>query len=369
MLKRFLGFLLAAALLVGFGYLFYLNPSSVEFRLSAERAYALPLPLLLLLAFLAGAAAIFLLALLRETQWTIAEARRRRHERKLEQQRSALATGRRLHWEGLPDQARNLVWRLREAPDTVEASVLLAESALASDRVEEARGVLDAALARHPNQPQLLALLATTERRLGRPGLATAHLEKAVALEPRSPRLLSTLRDSYIDEGRWSDALATEERLLATLRLPEEILGEQPRTRSLRYQAALAADGDGRIVEQLGAVLAQYPGFLPAAVALGDSLCRLGRPREAARVWVRAAYRRPLPVVLSRIEAVYERLGHPKRVLALYHSLRKRENSPALLLRQARFLLAQGRIDEAVRELDAAPAELERVAGFHGLWA
>src|SRR5437899_2150633 len=105
MLKRFLGFVALATLLIALGALSDRNPTAVEFRITRSYTYSLPLPLLLLIAFIAGGAAVFVLALVRETQWTLADRRRRRRERKLDGLRAAIATSRDLAWHGHHDRA------------------------------------------------------------------------------------------------------------------------------------------------------------------------------------------------------------------------------------------------------------------------
>ena len=48
MLKRFLGFVVIGTLLLGFGWLFHLNPAQIELRVTPSKSYSLPLPLLVL---------------------------------------------------------------------------------------------------------------------------------------------------------------------------------------------------------------------------------------------------------------------------------------------------------------------------------
>jgi len=369
MWKRFLAFLLAAPLFIGFGYLFYLNPAVIELRVSATRSYSLPLPLLLLMAFLAGAAVIFALALLRETQWTLAEARRRRRDRRLQADRETLATGRRLQWEGRPEQALRVLRKPPGAAEPLDRLLLLGESALASQHPEEARAAAEEALARHGDQPEVHTLLSTAFHRLGEKTLSLAHLEKAATLDPESPRLLGALRDRYAGEGRWADALRVEEALLSRLRAADQVVAEQPLVQGLRFEAALSADGDSTVVERLRGVLAQHPDFLPAAVALGDRLRLVKRDDEAARVWERSATRRPLPILLSRLETLHRERRQTTRLISLYRRLLRRADQPSVRLALARVLAAEVKHDEAAEVLSSAGAHYERLPAFHEVWA
>ncbi|MEA2627402.1 MAG: hypothetical protein QOD06_3447 [Candidatus Binatota bacterium] len=367
MLKRFLMFLVAGALLIGFGYVFYLNPGVVEFRFSGARTYKLPLPMLVLISFLAGAVAIFLLALVRETQWTLRDVRRRRSEQRAERKRATIDTGRKLQWQGAPEQARSVL--RRAAPKEVEAALALAETDVDSGRAREARDLLERTRAKDPENPRLLWLLARAERRLGHSGAAAVALEQALALEPKSPRLLAELRDAYVAEGRWSDAIRTERTLLPLSSHPDQAVAEQARLQGLRYEQALVAEGDGAVTRELRALVAESPHFLPAVVALGDRLRAQGQHRDAGLVWTRAARLRPEPLLLSRIEAVYRDLGRAEKVLAFYRRLRRRADTPILRLRYARWLLSLGKTDEAAAELANPTPDIERLREFHVLQA
>jgi lipopolysaccharide biosynthesis regulator YciM len=380
MLKRFLGFVVLGSLLLGVGFFFYLNPAVVEVHITSSRGYALPLPFLLLASFLAGATGVFVLALVRETQWTLAERRWRRSEARTRQIRALVAAGRELLWHGRAERAKRIKRILRRAPAEqrgVDSTVMLAETALAADRDEEAKLVLEEGLAVYPDDPRILASLAQVHARDGDWRDATTLLERAVAREPDSPRLTASLRDGYIHERRWEQALRTEERYLAMRQRPQRLAEEHRRLLGLRYEVALAREDPQESVRELYAILRGTPGYLPAAVSLGDLLSRLGRPTEAASVWLRAAQARPLPALLSRLESIYRELGRPAKVVALYRRLRRRADSPALTRRLVRFLLDEGSLDEAAGELASASvngvalallrAEIERRRGHSEL--
>jgi lipopolysaccharide biosynthesis regulator YciM len=250
---------------------------------------------------------------------------------------------------------------LRRTPtDTRDAESLavLAETALAADRLDEARVLVEDSLAVHPDHPRLLALLATVSARQNEWRAATNLLERAVGVEPASPRLAAALRDAYARERRWAEAVRAEVGYLALLKRPDQIVAERARLLGLRYELALdRASADDRIKELYG-LLWGAPAFLPAAISLGDALQFLGRLREAARVWLRAARIRPAPVLLERLESLYRELGRPKKMVAVYRRLRRRSDSPLLLRRLVRFLLAEGAIEEAAAEIATASPKI-----------
>lgn len=359
MVKRFFAFLVAAVLLCGLGVLFFWNPGTVEFRLTPSRTYTLPLPLLLLLAFLAGAALVFLLALFREAQWTFAERRRRTIERRRERRRNVIAEGRRALGAGRADRARGLLRRASDDED-IDSVLALAEASLAARRPEEALTLLDRAKLRFPAEPRVFELLGRGHERLGDRPAATAALEQAVSLDPENPRLAAALRDAYVAERRWPEAVRTEETVISLLRHADEIAREQSRIRGYRLEAALVGDDEEATVRALRLLVSWDPAFLPFSVTLGDRLHRLGRRSEAARVWARAAARRIDPALVERLERLYRDLDRPKRMIDLYRRWLRRADEPRIRLHLARFLLTLGRADEAQAELDALDATARR---------
>ncbi len=354
MLKRFLAFVVLGALLLGFGVLFYMNPAIVELHVTPSRSYSLPLPLLVLASLLAGAAAIFVLALVREGQWTLRERRRKRREARTAKNRALVAAGRELLWHDRPGPAKRVLRRAPASERDVEALAALAETSLRADRNDEARMVVEDALAIHPDDPRLLAVLASVAARENEWRRASGLLERAAAADPDSVRLAVSLRDAYARERRWADALREEDRYLALLREPRDLESERPRRLGLRYELALSRDRPEEVVAELYGLLRDEPGFVPAAVSLGDTLRHLGRDREAGRVWLRAARLRPMPVLLGRIESLYRDLGQPNKVTAIYRRLQTGGASFPRAARLVRFLLTQGAVEEAAAALESA---------------
>lgn len=130
-------------------------------------------------------------------------------------------------------RSRLEVLRFRSQQDDIAGARKLAESG----RLDEARAVYQAAIARSPQSPFLHRELADVERKASNLDAALEHAQRAAELEPDEPRthlLLGDIFEATGDFARAADELETAARLL-----PDETLAE--RIGSLRARAAFAA--------------------------------------------------------------------------------------------------------------------------------
>lgn len=149
--------------------------------------------------------------------------------------------------KGSPDLLGEAAGELRQAidldPSLIPARLYLAHLYLDLGRAERAREELQAALTRMPGQSQLLALLAETERQLGKPDTALDLALQALKSDPasvearyyqglalydlkrrdeaiqvfeqvlqaggRRPEVYDSLGTAYLDAGRLDEAIAT----------------------------------------------------------------------------------------------------------------------------------------------------------------
>jgi uncharacterized integral membrane protein len=106
-----------AASLIGVGYLLHLNPDSVTVRFSPTTEWQGPLPLVLLSAFLAGAAVTFVVSLVRASRTAVSGWRAERAARRTRASRSARSRASAFAWLGELDKARRtLAKALRDGP-------------------------------------------------------------------------------------------------------------------------------------------------------------------------------------------------------------------------------------------------------------
>jgi len=210
------------------------------------------------------------------------------------------------------------------------------------------------------------------------PPAAEPRVEDPVQRGPeavRTPGELHALgeRDALIDGRRWAEALAAQTRLVQ----------ETPREQRMTEEATLAglhyemgrerlekADRVGAI-SHLKEALRVRPDFVPAALALGDTHLKAGEPREALRVWERAAEASqwPLPL-LGRIEHLHRAEGRPTRMISLYQeALARQPDNQALAFGLGRVYFELAMLDEAAEQfqkMEVRAPDLPQIHAYLG---
>src|SRR6185369_13038668 len=192
-----------AAALIGAGYLLHLNPDPVTVHFSSTSQWSGPLPLVMLAAFLAGAALTLAVSLIRASRSAVVawRAERVQHRHRRQQMRKEEGLG--FAWLGELDKARTtLAKALRDGPDDLSAFLMFARTYLDEGDFRRARTVLEEGLDRRGADPKLLLFLAEAQRGGGDLAAAIETLERARRADPASPRVLTALRDAYTASGR-----------------------------------------------------------------------------------------------------------------------------------------------------------------------
>jgi len=370
-MARWLGGLVALALVAGACWLLFLNPDPVQVRWTPARATTWPLAGALLGAFAAGGIVVGTVAGVRAGARGWRSWRTGRRARREARRSATVARARHLVWAGDYDQARRELLRGEdEVPSDRDRLVLLAETHLHEGDPAAARRVLEDGLHRVGLDPRLLDLLAEAAERAGDARAAVDALERARTAQPESPRLARRLRDAYAASGRWVDALAVQDGIILRVRDAAALAREERVMRGLRYQTALDEVEAPRAARLLLALAREDPAFLPAWVGAGDVLARNGRRVRARRVWERAARRTRAAVLLERLERLNASEGRPDRTTRLYRRLQRRhpENGVVALM-LARHLIGTGDLDAASEVLNALPATVAGEPVVHVLWA
>ena len=220
------------------------------------------------------------------------------------------------------------------------------------------------------DDPEASALSGAADdaRRAGRREEARRLYRQAVERRKNDVRALRGLRDLAVEMEAWPEALATQERLIATVAGAERS-AETDWLATIHYElggADVKAGRSGSAIGHFKNALRAEPGFVPAALALGDALEAGGDHREAIKIWERTADQFPTLAVLARLERVYRQEGRPSRMIALYRqALEKAPDELALAVALGRVFFELEMLDEATDQFEKVEVRAPDLAVVH----
>ena len=180
-------------------------------------------------------------------------------------------------------------------------------------------------------------------------------------------------RDALIERRRWADALAAQTQLLPAVPR-EDKAAEEATLAGLHYEIGRERLERGDLAgatSQLKEALRVQPDFVPAALLLGEAHLKAGEPRDALRVWERAAEApQPALPVLARIEQRHREEGRPTRMISLYrNALDRHPDNLALAFGLGRVYFELAMLDEAAEQfqkMEVRAADLPLIHAYLG---
>ncbi len=207
-----------------------------------------------------------------------------------------------------------------------------------------------------------------------RPAAGAPLREPAEALrESARPAAAQAGRDALIERRRFAEALEIQARVVQAAPRDERA-AESALLAGLHYEIGRErlekGDRAGAISHLKDALRAQ-PDFVPAALFLGEAHLKAGEPREALRVWERAAEgAQPALPVLSRIEQLHRAEGRPTRMISLYQdALARQPDNLALAFGLGRVYFELAMLDEAAEQfqkMEVRAPELPLIHAYLG---
>jgi tetratricopeptide (TPR) repeat protein len=199
---------------------------------------------------------------------------------------------------------------------------------------------------------------------------------RAAADSPREPARAASAqagRDALIARGRFAEALEIQARVVQAA-AREERAAEGIVLAGLHYEIGrerLEKEDRAGAISQLKDALRAQPDFVPAALLLGEAHLKAGEPREALRVWERAAEgAQPALPVLSRIEQLHRSEGRPTRMISLYQdALARQPDNLALAFGLGRVYFELAMLDEAAEQfqkMEVRAPELPLIHAYLG---
>ena len=180
-------------------------------------------------------------------------------------------------------------------------------------------------------------------------------------------------RDSLVERRRWAEAVEVQTSLVQ--RAPrEQRVAEEEVLAGLHYELArerLEKSDRVGAASHLKESLRLQPGFVPAALLLGDVHLKAGEAREALRVWERAAEasQAALPL-LGRLEQLHRAEGRPTRMISLYQeALARHPENQAFAFGLGRVYFELAMLDEAAEQfqkMEVRAPDLPQIHAYLG---
>jgi len=182
--------------------------------------------------------------------------------------------------QGKLDEARSFLRRVGADHPGEQVQLLVAEAQLLRDanRHGDAFAMLDEALAKEPDQPELLYDLALTAEKLERYEVLEANLRKLIQVKPDHAHAYNALGYSFADRNT---------RLPEARKLIEKALELAPEDYFIMDSLGWVQYREGDLKSAADTLRRAYAGRPDAEIGahLGEVLWRLGEREEADRVW------------------------------------------------------------------------------------
>ena len=190
--------------------------------------------------------------------------------------------------EGKLDAARGYLHSIKVGSKAEETQIVIAEAQLLRDAHESGKAfdVLEDALKKQPDQPELLYDLALTAEKLGRYKLSEQSLRKVIKLKPDYAHAYNALGYSLADRGQ---------RLPEARRLIEKALELRPNDSYIIDSMGWVMYRQGDLQAAVGYLRRAYNDQHDAEIGahLGEVLWVQGMHDEARRVWDQALKMHP----------------------------------------------------------------------------
>jgi lipopolysaccharide biosynthesis regulator YciM len=359
-----------------FAFLYFsrINPGDVTIFLTADYSLVFPVAIILLGAVLVGLLLGNGVHILSLVSHSFSHWRRDRKEKKIQEVGSIYREGVGRLLSGDIKKAHSLLQRaLDKDPVRIEAYIAMASVLMQEGKSEEAINLLLKAKNIDPRSLEVLFKLATTYEEIGRTEAATEAYQGIISLEKDNRKAMRCLRELYIANGQWTEALDLQKQVLKVGPGSNRMAEEKEKLLSLRYEVArhnLEANEIDRAKSDLKELIKEDPDFVPARVSLGDAYLEQERVEDAVKVWTDGYLALGKSVFLSRLEDYYLEAEDPSTLLGIYKSiLDQRDSDMVLRLFYGKLCLRLEMVDEALEQLFAVESTGVETPQLHLLLA
>lgn len=331
-------FFISVILLAAFLWFSMLNPQQVEIRFPNDKVYLTTVAVLTVLSILVGSLIVFCANLVGLGKAKISGWRRGRRDRTAREVAENVRQGANAILSGDFKRGRLLLDKaLEKDPFNINTYTALADLALdEGNQADALKYLLKARELDERNREILFKLAAVYEAKNDLKGAVDVYAG-VLEEDESNRRALSLLRDLHIRQGRWKDALESQQRLVKLLQ-GERLARETERLLYLRYEFAKLGMSLGdaeKAKQELQEIIKEKPDFTPAYVTLGETLKAEGKPEEAAELWEGTFNELGNAIFLIKLEDLFFAQEDPSHINMLINFYKRRvlDNPRDLIIR------------------------------------
>ena len=359
-----------------FCVLSFLNPVDIEFHFFGK-VVDTDLSILMISSFVLGVLLVFLGTLTRDARRAFAEFQKSRKRKREEALKEEMDRGVEAFLRGdLAKAKAHYEEVLKRDPTQVDLYVRLSEIAQREAKNEEAlRWVEKASLIASRNTSVLLHE-AALRRKMEQVPEVIRILDRIIDLEPGNLKALKCLREVYLENGRWEEALQTQKAVLKHTKGKQAEEEETLFYLGLKYEHVkdLLSRGGGTpseaILKEAKEIVREEKNFLPGYLLLGELYQRMGKWKVAGNIWGKGFKRFQSVIFLLRLEDLYLGRGDPNTLLRIYQrAMETYAGNNVLPFFYAKLCLRLEMLDEALEELDLISLRRKDFPALHRLLA
>jgi len=366
--------LLGVFLAVSLGlWVAWLNPDQVTFWLPGfpPRSFSTPLWVVAFLSLILGVFLALLYSVVLSSKEAFSRWRLRREQRSEAENTELLLEGLEHAVRGDHQEAlERLEEILENDPRHVDAWIWGGEEARRLGDVDRAIDMHVRARGLAPEDPRVHAALAADFAALGQHARAVGHMEQRLAyLDRPGHEDYSRLRDLLVEQRRWDEAIAAQEKRLKLLKGDVRRVDEEAVLRGLRLEKGRERLEHGGAEEAkeaaaiFSSLLKEDPEFVPAHLLLGEARLAQDDPDGAVKAWldgVEATHSLPL---LDHLVDYYLEVGQPEAALKVSQRAVNELQGTDHLAARLELALLYARL-EMLDEAEAALWELEEQSEY-----
>jgi lipopolysaccharide biosynthesis regulator YciM len=270
--------------------------------------------------------------------------------------------------DDLPKAEKQIMSYLKRKSDDPKAYLKLAEIYQKGGKVKKAIETLEKARGLKRDQLEILFMEAQIFKTAKDYPGAIKTFKEIIAINPRNRDALRELRNIYIEEKGWEEALKLQQRIIKMT--PKAAIDQEKKLQQgLQYERArrIADRGkEGEGIKEVKEILKENPSFIPARVLLGDLMRQAGKMKDAIRAWQKGFRETREIIFLNKLEDLYLAEEHPRGIINIYlDAMEKNPDNIVIPFFYARLCLRLEMIDEALEKLKDMESNLSDHPSYH----